>query len=625
MTSRQLVITGCCLFISACSSDMAPETTPPWSVYDFTVRTAPDGYHFRWTATGDDGNTGRASQYDLRYFAGDLKANWGVAQRATDLPKPNNPGQPDSVTVTGIGDGPFQFGIKVADDQGNLSAISNVVTASVDVIPPAAITDLSVRSTFQAFYFHWTAPFDNGTSGKATHYEIRYASSNLAANWDTSPVAPNAVVPATAGQPDSATVLGIGIGPWEMGIKSIDASGNWSALSNVVTTTIPEDAAPPSPVTDLSIDMITEGSVVLRWTASGDDGSSGQASAYDIRFAQVPITIDTWASATKAPGPVPRPSGDTELFAIPGLQSGETYYLALRVLDEAEHLSEISNSVTAFVSVPVQLTFDMDRGASRPDWSPDGEHIAYAGTWYTQPNPLQVIDVIPASGGAPVRYTSSEAADPSWSRDGTQFVFSLYVDDGARSVIALMNTTPEAPSQILIDPGVRFAWSGNWSPDGGSIAYVTGNRFIGEPPVADLYRIPSAGGSPEHLYGGWDVGAPDWSPDGNQIVFYSNEAGTYDLWIMPATGGSATQLTTYAGTESNPAWSSDGNKIAFVRDDQIWILYLTETYLTQVTFDPTKKVRGRMTWSPDGTKLAFGALKDGPNHPVVNIWTIAIH
>jgi Tol biopolymer transport system component len=51
---------------------------------------------------------------------------------------------------------------------------------------------------------------------------------------------------------------------------------------------------------------------------------------------------------------------------------------------------------------------------------------------------------------------------------------------------------------------------------------------------------------------------PAWSPDGTRIAYYSHARD--GIWIAPAFGGVARQLTTFG---SDPAWSPDGQRIAF--------------------------------------------------------------
>jgi Tol biopolymer transport system component len=627
MNSRQsLLICILGLTVFSCTKDMAPETTPPWTIGDLTVRTTPQAFYLRWTATGDDGNIGRASQYEVRYAASNLANGWESAHIVPSPPKPSFPGHLDSLAVNGIGLGPWEFGIKIADERGNWSAISNIVTASIDTMPPSAITDLTVRTTVQGFYLRWTAPLDDGATGKAAQYQVRYAASNLGANWDTSPVAPNAVVPATAGHPDSATVLGIGIGPWEVGIKSVDASGNWSAISNVVVTTIPDDVTPPAAVTDLTLDFITEKSVILLWTAPGDDGETGQVFGYDVRYSQSPITPETWDAASRVQWVgTTHQSGERELFTIPNLQ-GPTDYFALKALDEVENASDLSNSVSASISSPVQLTFNTQYSASNPDWSPNGQLIVFGSTAETQSGPAPEVYVVPATGGSPVQYTSlpDGATSASWSPDGMRFALSLYVDQKVRTVLGIMNTQPEGSSQVLADPGLPWKSVGpaRWSPDGSRIAYNQAKFSPGEPTVSEMHTVPSSGGISDLLVGDGvsNILGLDWSPDGTQIIYSSNQSGAYHLWVIPTGGGPAAQLTTGAGNEINPAWSPDGTKIAFGKNGQMWVVYSSGEDATQVTFDSDKSVLSKIAWSPDGTMVAYSGLAGD----VSNIWTLRV-
>ncbi|HMC07444.1 MAG TPA: hypothetical protein VKG89_08645, partial [Solirubrobacterales bacterium] len=69
-----------------------------------------------------------------------------------------------------------------------------------------------------------------------------------------------------------------------------------------------------------------------------------------------------------------------------------------------------------------------------------------------------------------------------------------------------------------------------------------------------------------HVASDQGAGAPDWSPDGQQIVYESNESGSFAIWSMDADGGNQTRLTDEPGFEDFlPSWSPDGHQILFSR------------------------------------------------------------
>ena len=70
----------------------------------------------------------------------------------------------------------------------------------------------------------------------------------------------------------------------------------------------------------------------------------------------------------------------------------------------------------------------------------------------------------------------------------------------------------------------------------------------------------------------------DLSPDGSQIVFRSARAGNYNLWLVPATGGEPKAITNLPiGFRARfPTWSPDGKWIAYEVDNHQQ--YQSETY-----------------------------------------------
>ena len=114
----------------------------------------------------------------------------------------------------------------------------------------------------------------------------------------------------------------------------------------ISTPSVPPDITPPADVINLATGDTTASSIDLTWTAPGDNGSTGTASQYDIRYSISAITTETgWGDAAECTGePAPLLAGTTQSFTATGLSPNTTYYFALKTADEVPNWSELSNS-----------------------------------------------------------------------------------------------------------------------------------------------------------------------------------------------------------------------------------------------------------------------------------------
>lgn len=103
------------------------------------------------------------------------------------------------------------------------------------------------------------------------------------------------------------------------------------------------DTVAPAAVVDLVAENPGSNTMDLRWTATGDDGFSGRATSYDLRYSVSPIDDGNFYDAAEARAPRPGPTGAIEQAAVTGLDFSTTYYFAIRVGDEYGSLSEVSN------------------------------------------------------------------------------------------------------------------------------------------------------------------------------------------------------------------------------------------------------------------------------------------
>ncbi|MBI4846009.1 MAG: fibronectin type III domain-containing protein [Candidatus Omnitrophica bacterium] len=218
-----------------------------------------------------------------------------------------------------------------------------------DTTAPSAVTNLSITQALQnSITVAWTATGDDGSTGTASSYDIRYSTASInASNWASAAQVSGEPTPQLAGTTQSMTVSSLSAElAYYFAIKASDEAANISSLSNVVTTTTPDQTAPAS-VSNLAISSKTYDSVVLSWSAPGDDGSSGTASNYDIRYSTASINASNWASGTQVSGePVPQVAGTVQTTTVSGLTASTTYFFAIKTTDNAANISDISNVPT---------------------------------------------------------------------------------------------------------------------------------------------------------------------------------------------------------------------------------------------------------------------------------------
>jgi Tol biopolymer transport system component len=154
----------------------------------------------------------------------------------------------------------------------------------------------------------------------------------------------------------------------------------------------------------------------------------------------------------------------------------------------------------------------------------------------------------------------------------------------------------------------------------GRIAYS--NKFVfplGDRDVgAQIFSInPNGTGRRQltHVAGGHDAANPKWSPDGTKIVYQSNPAGEYDLWVMNGNGTGQHRLLADPGWDDQvPSWSPDGSMVVFARCNSF--LFCDVELVNADGTGMHRLVGGRRTnaapvFSPDGQWVLFDSDRAG--------------
>lgn len=193
---------------------------------------------------------------------------------------------------------------------------------------------------------------------------------------------------------------------------------------------------------------------------------------------------------------------------------------------------------------------------------------------------------------------------------------------------------PSSPARLTTLP----SWQGEpaCSPDGSEIAFVSDRAGSSE-----IYVMPAGGGEPR-LVTRWGANPdlptnrgypyrchhPTWSPDGRWIAFSSNRySPTWDIWVVAANGGRPRRFTPGRVTtnELQPAWSPDGRWIAFVSDEgelrNIWIKAATGGPARKLT---SHRIAGFPAWHPSGSKIGF-LSEEGSSPTYFCLWQVEVN
>ena len=238
-------------------------------------------------------------------------------------------------------------------------------------------------------------------------------------------------------------------------------------------------------------------------------------------------------------------------------------------------------------------------------WSPDGQSLLYT------------------SGGQTIRHEQT----PQYS--GSKIIYTI-----SENVPGETNLVPAAggtPKSLGAGAGGGF----------GGRRWLDARHFVVDRTSADFKKrttslVDIGGGAAKVLHEDveerfWsitgDAGAGSQpSPDGKWIAFLSDRDGWDHLYVMPAAGGAAIQITKGKFEAWRPQWSPDSTRIAFDANepDHYGDRHL---YVATIGSDPARATMATITsgrgadigpqWSPDGTRLVF---QHTDPHNSADIW-----
>ena len=305
---------------------------------------------------------------------------------------------------------------------------------------------------------------------------------------------------------------------------------------------------------------------------------------------------------------------------------------------------------------------DME-SVSNPQISPDGNQIIYARSWVDKLNDSRKSSlwIIDADGSR--NRTLSEGSGARWSPDGTRIAYTHEGDPRGSQIFVRWMDAEGAKSQITrLDNGPSNL---RWSPDGQWIAFTSrvddsadfagvqlpsrpeGADWTSEPKVVEragykrdrqgyidtgwthLFVVPAAGGTARQLTNGeWNHSDIAWGPNGKEIYFSSYRSDDWDrpenwqeseIYAVNVTTETIRQLTNRPGPDGNAVPSPDGHLIAYIAGDKHRDTYRNQRiYLmnhdgsgSRLISGDYDRQSGGLRWSPDGRGLYFSVSREG--------------
>ena len=321
-----------------------------------------------------------------------------------------------------------------------------------------------------------------------------------------------------------------------------------------------------------------------------------------------------------------------------------------------------SAQADAIEKISLEMYLDLE-SVSDPQISPDGTQIVYTRGWVDKMNDRRESSVwIMNADGSRNRFLV-DGSGPRWAPDGTRIAYTAEGEPEGTQIFVRWMDDEGATSQITRleegPGGIR------WSPDGTQLSFTMdveaepawtvdppgkpdGASWTEAPRVvtrADyrqdrvgfiddawehVFVVPAEGGTARQLTDGdWNHSTGEWTPDGRELVFSSLRTEDAELswresevYAVDVETGEIRQLTTRRGQDSGPLPSPTGDLIAYrgsdfhddtYRNSGVYVMGRDGSRPRLISGDFDRDIND-MTWARDGSGLYLTVAAEGASN-----------
>jgi Tol biopolymer transport system component len=157
---------------------------------------------------------------------------------------------------------------------------------------------------------------------------------------------------------------------------------------------------------------------------------------------------------------------------------------------------------------------------------------------------------------------------PVWTPDGKRIAFNSN-KEGQKNIFWQLADGSGGRERLTTSNNIHVP--GSWSPDGQLLAFAEVNSTTG----LDIWVLRLGDRKAQlFLRTPFNEQAPQFSPDGRWLAYYSNESGRSEVYVQPYPGpGGKWQISTEGGKE--PLWNRNGRELFYRSGSKVMAVEIT--------------------------------------------------
>lgn len=254
---------------------------------------------------------------------------------------------------------------------------------------------------------------------------------------------------------------------------------------------------------------------------------------------------------------------------------------------------------------------------SGPEWSPDGKRIAYVAQ--NEPGGAQIfVRWVDLEGpGSQISNLTESPSNLAWAPDGATLAFNMNVPERPDPEWRIPMPAPPKGAKWVEPP--KIVTRLNFRSD--RVGYT-------DTYYRQIFVIPADGGEARQLTtGDWNASPPAFSGDGQWVAFSSLRVPDAEhvfrrseIYAANVASGEVRMLTHASGTSGGPVYSPDGRLVAYMHADSVdhsawsegnvWVMNADGSNPRSLTANLDRPVSG-ILWAPNGAGVYFNVQSEG--------------